>query len=201
MLRNGRKLVVNPNHTAYVAGYRAAMVHARADSYAADFDTLVELRRLRDEVRELHAVLNEMRAARLAVENAQAELASLYRARTIARAQSAERDIAQTAALGEHRDRAARAARGGGSPGQQGETPTGTARASRCTGKHLARLFSAYQEHECVRQLVSIMRLSGRSACAQSFREALSHDAMGARMASLSSVFSISVSGITCWIK
>ena len=95
MLRNSRKLVVNPNHTAYVAGYRAAMIHARVDIYAADFDTQVELRRLRAEVAELHAVLDEMRAARLAVESAQAELASLYRARAIARAQSAERDIAQ----------------------------------------------------------------------------------------------------------
>jgi hypothetical protein len=94
-MRSGRKLVVHPGNTAFRAGYAAAMVHARTDSYAANFDTLAELRRLRDEVRELHAVLDEMRAARLAVESAQAELASLYRARTIARAQSAERDLAQ----------------------------------------------------------------------------------------------------------
>jgi hypothetical protein len=53
---------------------------------------LPETRRERD---DMHAALRELRAASLARMKAEAELASLYRERAIARARAAERDITQ----------------------------------------------------------------------------------------------------------
>jgi hypothetical protein len=53
---------------------------------------LADTRQQRDGFRD---ALNELRAARAAVVQAQAELASLYRERAIARARAAERDSRQ----------------------------------------------------------------------------------------------------------
>jgi hypothetical protein len=100
--RNGRRLVVDPRCAAYAAGYRDALTMARGELYAADFETQVELRRLRNEVAQLRQVYNatvsamrELQAAALARAQAHAELTSLYREREIARARQAERDSGQ----------------------------------------------------------------------------------------------------------
>ena len=74
---------------------RLSWARARAEmaACAAERDELrrelVDVKRERD---DLLAALIELRAARAAVVQAQAELASLYRERAIARAHAAERD-------------------------------------------------------------------------------------------------------------
>jgi hypothetical protein len=59
-MRSSRKLVVDPNHTAYRAGYAAAMVHARTDAAVSNFETLCELHDLKREVAELRDILGLM---------------------------------------------------------------------------------------------------------------------------------------------
>lgn len=76
----------------YPADRVAAMIRAlRAEEAVRHDDLMSELHRLQGEVRELRGVIDQMRAARLAVEHAQAELAGLYRQREIERAQLAYR--------------------------------------------------------------------------------------------------------------
>ena len=88
MSRNGRKLL-----------YSADRVHAlfarmRADLHDMHFKHLCELADLRRELNATRAALDELRAATLARQQAEAALAELYRERAIARARAAERDPA-----------------------------------------------------------------------------------------------------------
>jgi hypothetical protein len=62
--------------------------------HAHHFEQLTELNALRRELTECRAALDELRAATLARQKAEAELASLYRERAIAGARAAERDPA-----------------------------------------------------------------------------------------------------------
>jgi hypothetical protein len=74
----GRPLYTEERVVAMMA---AAIRKVRGDQTVAHFETMVELRRLQIEVRELHAIIAEMRAARRAVEVAEANLALLKRDR------------------------------------------------------------------------------------------------------------------------
>jgi len=88
-----RRLVVDPRHTAFIAGYQRAVHDLRGEMSAAHFSTLVELNMLRRELRELRAMheraLEAMQQAQ-ARQRAHAE----HRERAIARARAAERDPA-----------------------------------------------------------------------------------------------------------
>jgi hypothetical protein len=90
---NGRRVVLY--HPKYVEGFRSALREARADLHDMHFRHLCELADLRREIDTLRAELahlRELRAAVLARQKAEAELAELYRERAIARARAAERD-------------------------------------------------------------------------------------------------------------
>jgi len=91
MQRNGRRLLYSPQ---YVRGFANALREARSDLHDMHFKHLCELADLRRELDECRAALNELRAATLARQRAEAELAGLYREREIARALAAERDLA-----------------------------------------------------------------------------------------------------------
>jgi hypothetical protein len=77
MMHSGRRLLYTEERV--IAMMAAAVRKIRGDEAVAHFETMVELRRLQVEVRELHAVIGEMRAARLAVEKAEADLELLRR--------------------------------------------------------------------------------------------------------------------------
>jgi hypothetical protein len=87
-----RRVVVHPNHAAYIAGYKRALRDLRGELYAADFETKVELKRVQIELNEARAAFDELRAAVLARQPAEVELAELRRLREIGRARAAERD-------------------------------------------------------------------------------------------------------------
>jgi hypothetical protein len=96
-----RRLVVHPQHTAYVAGYARAVRDLRGELYAQSFETLTELKVLRREFVELRQAhdaavqaMREMQAAALARAQAHDTLVGLYRERAIQRAHAAERDPA-----------------------------------------------------------------------------------------------------------
>ena len=84
MAPNGRPLYTE-------ARVRALIQSLRADYHARSFQTMVELRRLQVEVAELRDLMAQMRAARLAVANAEAEVAHQ---RAVFAAWNAERDPA-----------------------------------------------------------------------------------------------------------
>ena len=86
--RNGRRLLYHPD------AVRSLVAGMRADMHASHFETLTELNVLRRELAECRAALDELRAATLARQRAEAELAGLYRERELARARAAERDPA-----------------------------------------------------------------------------------------------------------
>jgi hypothetical protein len=71
---------------------RRLVAGMRADMHAAHYETLTELNVLRRELAECRAALDELRAPTLARQKAEAELASLYRERSIQRARAVERD-------------------------------------------------------------------------------------------------------------
>jgi len=86
MARNGRQLL-------YTAERVHALVASMEATYrAAHFETMVELKRLQVEVAELRDLMGQMRAARLAVVNAEAEVA---RQRAVLQAWQSERDPGQ----------------------------------------------------------------------------------------------------------
>jgi hypothetical protein len=92
MQRDGRRVLYHPE---CVRAYRDALAEARADLHAMHHRHLRELAALRRELDECHAALRELRDARAAIVQAEAELVSLYRERSIQRARTAERDPGQ----------------------------------------------------------------------------------------------------------
>src|SRR5262249_28838566 len=86
---NGRRLLYSPG---YAAGFREALRQAREDLDAMDFRHQCALADLRRELDETRSALNQLKAAVLARQHAEAELASLYREREIAQARAVERD-------------------------------------------------------------------------------------------------------------
>jgi hypothetical protein len=85
MSRNGRKLLYSANRV------HALFARMRADLHDMHFEHLCELADLRRELDATRAALDDLRAAVLARQRAEAELACLYRERAIARARAAER--------------------------------------------------------------------------------------------------------------
>src|SRR5262245_63341621 len=91
---NGRRVLLHPS---YIRGFANALREARNDLHDMFFKhacEVADLRRELDALRAELATLRELRAAVLARQHAEAELASLYRDRAIARARTAERDPA-----------------------------------------------------------------------------------------------------------
>ena len=89
MSRNGRRLLYTE------ARVRALFARMRADMHAQHCRHLCELADLKREVDAMRAelaALRELRAAVLARQQAEAELVSLYRERSIQRARATERD-------------------------------------------------------------------------------------------------------------
>ena len=71
---------------------RAMFNRMRADLHAQHYEQMTELNVLRRELADCRAALDELRAATLARQKAEAELVGLYRERELARARAAERD-------------------------------------------------------------------------------------------------------------
>jgi hypothetical protein len=86
MSRSGRRLVYTEERV------RALFSGMRADLHTMNFRHQCELADLRRELNEVRTAYFELRAAVLARQKAEAELAGLYREREIARARAAERD-------------------------------------------------------------------------------------------------------------
>jgi hypothetical protein len=91
LLRNGRRVFSSPQ---YLQGFRNALRQARNDLRDLHWKHLYEMADLRRELDETRAALNELRAATLGRQHAEAELRGLYRERAIQRARAAERDPA-----------------------------------------------------------------------------------------------------------
>jgi len=90
---SGRRLVVHPDHAAYIAGYQRAVADLRGQMNADHYETLVEINILRRELadlRQLHARALEAVRAEQDHQRAHAE----HRHRELTRAWSAERDLA-----------------------------------------------------------------------------------------------------------
>jgi len=85
MSRNGCKLLYTEERV------RALFSRMRSDLHEMNFRHQCQLADLRRELDEVRAAYAELRAATLARTQAEAELASLYRQREIARARAAER--------------------------------------------------------------------------------------------------------------
>lgn len=79
--RNGRRLLLNP----YRLGYVQALTEARAELLQVNAELQAELAEVQQELNELKAMVRRRNQA-------DAELASLYRERTIERAQAVERE-------------------------------------------------------------------------------------------------------------
>jgi hypothetical protein len=90
-MSNGRRVLYSPS---YIQGFRNALCQARADLHAMSFRHACELADLRKEFDQVRADYAELRSTVLARQDAEAELAALYRERAIARARAAERDPA-----------------------------------------------------------------------------------------------------------
>jgi ABC-type siderophore export system fused ATPase/permease subunit len=95
--RNGRRLLVHPDHESYLRGFADAMRQARAEIGVASYETMTELKRLQIEVADLRrmhaeatAAMRQMQSVALARMQARAE----NRERTLVEAWAAERDPA-----------------------------------------------------------------------------------------------------------
>jgi len=89
-MTNGRRLL-----RPHIDAYRAALAEAKADLSVMNFRHECRIADLLRQLDEVRAAFEELRAAVLARQNAEHELAALHREREIARAQAAERDPCQ----------------------------------------------------------------------------------------------------------
>jgi hypothetical protein len=96
VMSGDRRVVVHPNHAAFVEGYKRAVRDLRAEMGAAHYRTLTELKRLQIEITQMHAELTTLRQLRAVVarQHAERELAELHRQRSLTEAWKTERDPA-----------------------------------------------------------------------------------------------------------
>jgi hypothetical protein len=84
--RDGRRILYTPERVHAVFARMREELHELADRHAA------QVAALRAELDEVRAQFDELRSISLVRQRVEAELASLYREREIARARTAERD-------------------------------------------------------------------------------------------------------------
>jgi len=88
-MRSGRRLLYSPD---YVRGFANALREARDDLDDMHCRHVAAMADLHRELDQCRAEFNQLRAAVLARQHADAELAGLYRARSIQQALAAARD-------------------------------------------------------------------------------------------------------------